>query len=40
VTASTGVSKLFAKDFQIQAFFLQAFAKIVLAVLWDFKGLQ
>jgi hypothetical protein len=30
----------FSKPFQISAIFCQAFPKNVLAVLWDFKGLQ
>jgi hypothetical protein len=38
--AASTRSKLFSKDFQIQAIFRQAFPKNPLAVLWDFKGLQ
>ena len=30
----------FSKPFQISAIFCQAFPKNVLAVLWEFKGLQ
>jgi hypothetical protein len=35
-----GGLQTFAKLFQNQAYFLQGFPKIPLAVLWDFKDLQ